>query len=182
MTKKILNTLLFLIVISAIYRIIPNRPMGFAPQIAMTLFGGALFSENKKWAFSVPIFSMLISDCLYHILYVNNLSTIPGFYSGQIINYILFAFLTFFGFGIKNMKTLSILPWTLISSTSYFLVSNLFVWVSGGGYRRLTLLETYVDGLPFYINSMYSTVFFSILLFGTFNLITKQFYKNEQYR
>ena len=179
MTKKIINSLVFLIVISAIYRIIPGRPMGFAPQIAMTLFGGAIFSEDKRWAFSLPILSMLISDLLYQILYINNLSTIPGLYSGQMTNYLLFGLLTCFGFGIKDFKVSSILPWTLITPTIYFLLSNFLVWISGGGYGRLTLIETYIDGLPFYFNSVYATVFFSIILFGTFELITKPSYKYE---
>lgn len=179
MTKKIINSLLFLIIISALYRIIPGRPMGFAPQIAMTLFGGAIFYDNKKWAFSLPIFSMLMSDCLYQILYMNNLSTIPGFYSGQITNYMLFGLLTCFGFGIKDLRVSSILPWTLFSPTVYFLLSNGLVWITGGGYGRTTLLQTYVDGLPFYINSIYATTFFGILLFGAFELITKPSYKYE---
>lgn len=179
MTKKIINSLVFLIVISAIYRIIPGRPMGFAPQIAMTLFGGALFSDDKKWAFSIPLLSMFISDFLYHILYINNLSTIPGVYSGQFMNYVLFCGLTCIGFKIKDFRVSSILPWTFISPTIYFLISNGLVWISGGGYGRTSLLQTYIDGLPFYTNSIYATSFFGILLFGTFEIITKPSYKYE---
>jgi hypothetical protein len=173
MNRKIINSLFFLIVIGALYRIIPGRPMGFAPQIAMALFGGSIFVNEKKWAFSLPLFSMFIGDCFYQILYLNNMSQISGFYSGQWVNYILFGLLTCFGFSIKTLKMSSILPWSFFAPTFYFLSSNALVWMGGGGYGRPTLLQTYVDGLPFYFNSIYATVFFSVLLFSGLKLITK---------
>ena len=73
--KNVIIPLVLLIIISAIYRIIPSRPLGFAPQIAMALFGGALFVKDKKWAFALPLLSMFISDILYQVLYANNLPT-----------------------------------------------------------------------------------------------------------
>jgi uncharacterized membrane protein YhhN len=79
MTKKILYSLIILTVISSIYRVIPDRPMGFAPQIAMALFGGSLFVNNKRWAFFLPLMSMFLSDCVYQIMYLNNMTQISGF-------------------------------------------------------------------------------------------------------
>ena len=48
MNKKIAWSLALLIVVGAVYRIIPDRPLGFAPQIAMALFAGAVI-KDKKW-------------------------------------------------------------------------------------------------------------------------------------
>src|SRR6201999_3633263 len=95
--KSVLYTLLLLVVVAALYRVIPNRPFGFAPQLAMALFAGATI-KDKKLALVVPVLSMFISDLLYQLLYINHLSAIPGFYSGQWINYLLFASVTFWGF------------------------------------------------------------------------------------
>jgi hypothetical protein len=39
--KNIILTFLAFIVIASLYRIIPGRPVGFAPQIAIALFAGA---------------------------------------------------------------------------------------------------------------------------------------------
>jgi hypothetical protein len=56
-----------LILVAALYRLMP-RPWGFAPQIAMALFGGAIITD-KRLAFALPILSMFVSDLIYHLLY-----------------------------------------------------------------------------------------------------------------
>lgn len=174
MTKKIFNSLILLILISSIYRVMPDRPMGFAPQIAMALFSGSLFVSDKKWAFFLPLMSMFLSDCMYQIMYLNNMTQISGFYDGQWVNYILFGLLTCFGFDVKIINNISVITGILFAPLFYFLTSNLFVWTSGGGYNRPTLIQCYIDGLPFYINSVYATIFYGMILFGGFNLITKK--------
>lgn len=174
MNKKILSSLFLLMVICSIYRVIPDRPMGFAPQITMALFGGSLFVNNKRWAFFLPLMSMFLSDCMYQIMYLSNMSQISGFYSGQWMNYILFGLLTCFGFDIKINQPISIVKGILAGPLFYFLTSNLLVWIGGGGYNRATLIECYVDGLPFYLNSVFATIFYGTVLFGGYHYITKK--------
>ena len=82
-----------LIIAAALYRVWDHRPWGFAPQIAMALFAGSVI-KDKKFAFLVPLFSMLISDSLYQVLYSQGLTEIRGFYEGQWVNYILFTAVT----------------------------------------------------------------------------------------
>jgi len=177
-SKSILFSLVMLVLVAALYRIIPNRPFGFAPQLAMTLFGGALFVNNKKWAFFLPILSMFISDLLYQFLYNNQLTQIPGFYSGQWINYALFAALTVLGFFVKMQKPVSIAFMSFVSPTIYFIVSNGLVWAMGGGYARPKTIDGFfmcmADGLPFYQGSLMATAVFSTLLFGGYYFIQKQ--------
>ncbi len=178
LNKNIILALVLLIVIAAIYRIIPNRPLGFAPQIAMALFGGALFTKNKKWAFLLPIVSMFISDALYQLLYINELSQTKGFYSGQITNYLLFAGLTVIGFGIKTTKVPSIIMGIIVAPTVYFLVSNGLVWANGGGYHHPKtlsgMLACLADGIPFYQGSLIGTTVFATLLFGGYYIINQR--------
>src|SRR4051812_6749900 len=176
-TKRVVIALVLLTTVCALYRIIPGRPWGFAPQIAMALFGGAIFSKNKKWAFAVPLLSMFLSDVLYEILYSTGISTMPGFYEGQWQNYILFALLTTVGFLIKKVKVLNVLLASIAAPTVYFIISNFMVWAAGAGYARpktLTgLMMCYNDGLSFYQYSLYATVFFSAVLFGGYYLIQR---------
>jgi uncharacterized membrane protein YhhN len=176
-TKQIIIALVLLTTVCALYRIVPGRPWGFAPQIAMALFGGAIFINNKKWAFAVPLLSMFLSDVLYEVLYNTGISTMPGFYEGQWQNYLLFALLTTVGFLIKKVNALNVLLASIAAPTAYFIISNFLVWSAGGGYARtktLTgLMMCYNDGLPFYQNSMYATVFFSAVLFGGYYLIQR---------
>ena len=64
-SKNLIIAFIVLIIVASLYRVFP-RPVNFAPHIAMALFGGAVISD-KKWAFALPIFSMFLSDLLYHI-------------------------------------------------------------------------------------------------------------------
>lgn len=157
----------------------PGRPYGFAPQIAMALFAGSII-KDKKFSFLLPLISMLISDGLFEILYVNGVGNIQGFYDGQLLNYGLFAGLTVFGFFIKNFNVKRIAISAVAAPTVYFLVSNFLVWAStspmAGLQRPKTfdgLLMCYADGLPFYPWSIASTVVFSAILFGSYYLMTK---------
>ncbi len=169
-----------LIVIAAVYRVIPGRPWGFAPQIAMALFGGAVI-KDKKWAFALPIFSMFLSDLLYQGLYSAGLiSDIYGFYPGQWINYCLFALMVVIGFTIKKINLVNVLAGSLIAPTVFFLLSNFITWSGLAGLRGLNrpftfdgLLQAYADGLPFYKGALMATVFFSTLLFGGYYLLTR---------
>ena len=177
--KKIIVSFILLILIASLYRIMPGRPYGFAPQIAMAIFGGAII-KNKKFAFLLPILAMFVSDGLYELLYINGISAIPGFYGGQVTNYILFAGLTVFGFFIKNFNVKSIALSSLAAPTAYFLVSNFLVWASSsplaGWSRPKTfdgLLMCYADGLPFYPWSVAATFIFSAILFGSYYIISR---------
>jgi hypothetical protein len=121
---------------------------------------------------------MFISDALYEILYRNGVGNMPGFYDGQIVNYILFASMAVFGFIITKINFSRIFIAALAAPTTYFLLSNFIVWIGGGGYQRPKtfsgLMMSYADGWPFYLWSVAATLFFSAVLFGTYYLFTQK--------
>jgi hypothetical protein len=175
--NKIIWSFLLLVIIAALYRIIPGRPYGFAPQWAMAVFAGAVI-KDKKWAFIIPVLSMFISDLLYQVLYIGGVTNMQGFYEGQWQNYILFTLLVFVGFAIKKLNVLQIAIGSLAAPTLYFLVSNFLVWASNGPVRGLDrpktfngLMLCYSDGIPFYKTSILATLVFSAILFGTYAFI-----------
>jgi hypothetical protein len=179
-TKQLAGSFILLIVIASLYRIMPGRPYGFAPQIAMAIFGGAVI-KDKKFAFLLPLLAMFVSDCLYQLLYINGVGTMYGFYEGQVLNYTLFGGLTVFGFFVKNLNVKKIAFASIAAPTAYFLASNFFVWVSSSPLAGLGrpktfagLMMCYGDGLPFYPWSVASTFVFSAILFGSYYLMTKK--------
>lgn len=118
---------------------------------------------------------MFVSDALFEILYLNGASVISGFYDGQLVNYLLFGGMTFFGFFIKGFDFKKIALAAVSAPTAYFFVSNFLVWASASPMAGLGrpktfsgLLMTLGDGLPFYPWSVVSTVVFSALLFGSY--------------
>src|SRR5665647_1981116 len=178
-TKQVVVSFILLVIIAALYRIMPGRPYGFAPQWAMAIFGGAII-KDKKLAFILPLLSMFISDALYEVLYRNGVGNIQGFYDGQLTNYILFGLMTFFGFFAKNLNMGRIALASVAAPTAYFFVSNFMVWASSSPLSGLGrpktfngLLLTLSDGLPFYAWSIAATLVFSAILFGSYFLITR---------
>ena len=179
-----------LILVAALYRVWDGRPVGFAPQMAMAIFAGAII-KDKRWALLMPLLSMFLSDVLYQILYVNGLSQIEGFYSGIWVNYILIAGLTWFGFLMKRITVLNVLGFSISGSVLYFIFSNFFTWIGGGGFQRPLTFEgfllCYQDALAFYRdyglingfagNFLIGDVFFSAVLFGSYFLLRKPIVK-----
>jgi hypothetical protein len=182
LNRNVIISFVLLILIASLYRVMPSRHWGFAPQIAMALFAGSVI-KNRIWAFALPLLSMLLSDVLYHFLYINNLTPISGFYDGQIINYLLFMLLTVVGFFIRERNVLSILAGSLAGPSIYFILSNFIVWIGGGGLQRPKtfdgLLMCYNDALPFYKNSLLGALFFSTILFGGYFLLRKYVWKGS---
>jgi len=177
LNKSFVWYFLVLIVSPALYRILPGRPYGFAPHIAMALFGGAVI-KDRKWAFALPLFSMFISDALYQLLYVNGLSSIEGFYSGQWINYLVFGSVVVVGFFMKNISVKNIVVYSLIAPTWFFLLSNFTVWAGGDGsiipHTGVGLINTYVLGIPFYQTSIVATLLFSAVFFGAYYFVNRK--------
>ena len=173
-SKQLAISFIILIIVASLYRIMPGRPYGFAPMIAMAIFGGAVI-KDKKFAFLFPLLAMFISDGLYQLLYINGVGNITGFYDGQLTNYILFGGLTVFGFFIKNFNVKKIAIASFAAPTVYFLISNFLVWASASPMAGLArpktfsgLLMCYSDGLPFYPWSVAATFIFSALFFGSY--------------
>lgn len=178
--KSLIGSFILLLLIASLYRIIPGRPLGFAPQIAMALFSGSIV-KDKKFSFILPLLSMLLSDVLYEVLFQMKVAAIPGFYSGQWVNYLLFAAVTVIGFAINSNKPSTILGGSLAGVLFFFLASNFAVWIGGGlGLNNLPysksiegLTACMAAGVPFLKGSLYATLFFSAVLFGGYYLFNK---------
>ena len=186
LNKSNLLVLFILILACALYRVWDSRPMGFAPQIAMALFAGSI-SKDKRFAFLFPVLSLLISDLIYQVLYIQGLSTIKGFYSGQWQNYLLIASITVIGIFINKNKIGQIFIGSLAGAVYFFFISNFMVWIGGGldinnqPYPRSFsgLMLCFSEALPFFKWSVLSTLIFNGIFFGSFYLLGKSLLKKE---
>ena len=169
--KSLLLAFGLLIIIGSVFRV-----AGFAPQIAMAIFGGAVI-KDKRLAFLLPLVSMFLSDVLYQVLFSYGYVPYGGFYEGQISNYILVTAITLIGLWARNLNWTRIVAASLAAPTIYFLASNFLVWFSGGGLQRPKtfsgLMMCYNDAIPFFRSGLASTVLFSIILFGGYFLIQR---------
>lgn len=176
-SSRIVFIFLALILVSALYRLIPNRPWGFAPQIAIAMFAGSVV-KDKRFSFLLPLGSMFLSDLLFQALFSFGVSTTPGFYDGQWVNYILFTGLTVIGWFVSERKPLHIFLGALVGPVVYFLASNASTWAAGGGWHHPHTWEGFVqtmaDGVPFFKGSLFATLLFSAVLYGGYALLTRR--------
>ena len=170
-TKSVLVAFLLLIIVASVCRV-----LGYAPQLAMAVFGGAMI-KYKRLAFALPLVSMLLSDVLYEVLFAYGYAPYGGFYEGQLINYLLIASITFIGFWVKGMNWSRIAIGSLAAPLAFFFLSNFFVWLGGGGLGRPQtfsgLMMCYNDAVPFFRASLFNTVAFSALIFGGYYLLDR---------
>ena len=169
-----ITVLLFLlmIIVGSVCRI-----LGFAPQIAMAVFGAVVISD-KKLAFALPLLSMFISDVLFEVLYRNGLADYGGFYDGQLTNYLLFALITLISFWARGTNWIKIASAVITAPVIYFLLSNFLVWMNGGGLQRPKtfngLLLCYSDAVPFFRAGFVNTLAFSALFFGVYFIVMQR--------
>ena len=173
------STIIYLVVLIAaasVYRAFDNRMWGFAPQIAMALFGGMAI-RNKAWAFALPLFSLFISDVIYEVLYTKGLTPIRGFYDGQLMNYVVMASVTLLGFLFNKVNIKNIFLGSLLAPVYFFLVSNFMVWAGVGVdiYPRTWagLVECYTQALPFFKGSLLGTFFFGAIFFSVYYFVNR---------
>jgi hypothetical protein len=149
---------------AAFVRLIPHPP-NFAPVAAMALFGGAYFSKN--WAaFLVPIAAMFITDLIL------------GFHETMWAVYLSFALIVVIGMMmLKEKKIGNIFFASVISSVSFFIITNFGAWLSSGIYQKTTtgLVTCYTAAIPFFHQTLLSDLFFVGVLFGLYHLVKIKF-------
>ena len=164
MIKTRLLVLASMILAAAASRLIPHPP-NMTSVAAMALFGGATISD-KRAAFLVPLAALLLSD------------VVLGFYRHMEVVYVAFALIVGIGIWLrKHRSPLPIAGATLASSVLFFLITNFGVWAFESMYPKTLggLVACYVAAIPFLRNTLQGDLLFSLVLFGGFALLERQF-------
>ena len=149
-----------LLVMSRMIADIPN----FTATIALVMFTGYLI-RNKLLSILVILLSQIVSD-----LYIGIYSSMVFVYAA----YVAIGLLSPIIMSQFNIK--SVLATSLISPSLFFLISNFGVWLTGSMYALNTkgLIACYVAGIPFFDESLWSTLLFSTTIFIMMKLIVKK--------
>jgi hypothetical protein len=156
--------LIALLLVAAALRVSGILPLNFSPVAAIALFGGAMFG-NRIAAFAAPLGIMFLSDILI------------GFHDTMWAVYLCLFAVVLIGRLISGRQGIMFpLVGAVAGSVIFFLVTNAAVWMNGGLYSPglSGLFESYAAGLPFFRNSLMGDVFFTIALFGTYELTRRQ--------
>ena len=155
-SKKQVVIILF-IAIAAVMRILPHIP-NVSPVTAMALFSGVYFT-NKKLAFIVPLLTMVLSDLFL------------GFSTITFFVYAAFLLVSFIGVHSENISIKTI----LISSISFFLITNFGVWLLGYPKTMTGFLECYTLAIPFFRNALLGDFFYAGVMYYGFEFVSKKY-------
>ena len=156
LSKKQLFIIAFML-IAVLFRLLPHLP-NFTPITAIALFGGLYFS-NKTMAYLVPLVIMALSDLFL------------GFHSISFVVYAAFIVVSFIGTQTKKPSVFTI----LLSSISFFIITNFGVWLIGYPKTWSGLVECYTLALPFFRNSLLGDLFYSGVMILGFNAVQKKY-------
>ena len=151
-----------IILILAFSRIIPH-PWNFTPILSAGIFLGFYFRQIFFSIF-VVIFSMFLGDLYF------------GFHNTMIFTYVGLIISVLVGSFIKNLYVSRILIGSILSSISFFLITNFGVWISSNMYSKNFegLLQAYILGLPFFHNTLLSTIFYLIFFKLIYEISVKE--------
>jgi len=145
---------ILLILILVFSRLIPHPP-NFTPIITVALLSGYIF-KNLKLSLFVLIVSMLLSDIFI------------AFYTNMIFVYISLILICLISNKvIANLNYKNLFLFSLMGSILFFVITNFGTWILGGLYEKNIsgLINCYFLAIPFFKNTIISTLLFSYLSF-----------------
>ena len=152
--------MLSLLILSRMITEIPN----FTATIALIIFTGYLI-RNKLLSVFIILLSQVISD-----LYIGIYSSMVFVYGAYIIIGLISPIV------MNKLSAKSVLTASLISPSIFYIISNFGVWAIGLTYTMdlQGLISCYVAGIPFFDETLLSTIIFSITIFMLMKLIVKK--------
>ena len=145
---------MFFIVGLAFIRLIPHPP-NLTPILAFAIISPMLI-KNRYEGMLIPVSAMFVSDIII------------GFHVYQFVTYATILSISFFAPMKKNYLNLSLIA--IAGSVWFFITTNFAVWLIWDNYPKNIegILTCYTMAIPFFKNTLISTLLFTGLL--TFSL------------
>ncbi len=153
--------LAFILLAAGILTRFADHAPNFTPTIALALFGGVYLP--RKYTIITPVLFMLLSDLVI------------GFHDTMLYTYGSMILISLIGLQIrKNNKFSSFLLGGVASSVLYFLITNLGAWPTLYPVTWKGLSECFVAAIPFFRNTFVSTILYSVVLYGVYELVASR--------
>jgi len=167
-----------LILLAVISRVLPFHLNNFTPLIAVALFAGAKF-EGKKWSVIVPLVSFIISDVILSYQNHYNFFHETIFFTYSSVLLIIFLGKSQLSGKLKIGKTIGV---SLVSTTIFFAISNLGVWLFGNLYSMDVqgFIQCYIMAIPFNKFSWLGDLCYVAILFGIYEFVSIKYFTNTK--
>ncbi|MEI6437843.1 MAG: DUF6580 family putative transport protein [Candidatus Omnitrophota bacterium] len=150
-----------LLVIGVLSRFLPHAA-NFSPVAAIALFGGVYLRRSQ--ALWLPLALMAVSD-----LFLGLHATIPFTWGSMFL-------VSLIGLWVKtNATPLRMMSGALASAFLFFVVTNFGAWLTLYPRTMEGFVQCYTLAIPFFRMSLVSTLFYSVLLFGAYDLFARRF-------
>lgn len=155
--------LAYLFVIFAVLARMPfmPHPWNFTPVAAALLYFGARGSRRQLW---IPFALLAASD----VILTRFVYSYP-FSWDHFVTWVWYAAILWLGTGLRdNSSWLRIGGAALVSSVSFFVVSNFAVWACWSMYPKTLagLMSCYAVGIPFFRHTAAGDMLFTAVMFG----------------
>ncbi len=150
-----------LLIIGMIARFVVHIP-NFTPVIALALFSGTYL--KSRYSVILPVLFMVVTD------------SVIGFHDTILFTWGGVALIALMGHWLKRHKTASnTVMLSMSSAILFFIVTNFGTWLISGLYPMTLdgLKECFILAVPFFRATLISTLVYSAVLFGTYELAAK---------
>ena len=144
-------------------RLIPHPP-NFTALGAVGILAGATIRDCRM-ALLVPLVAMLISDAVL------------GFHSSVVFVYAAVAGIVVLNrYFLQRITVSKLVVTSVITAGLFFLVTNFGAWLSHDMYPRTVngLVQAYIAGIPFFRNTLVSTLLFTAISFGVVGIFSEK--------
>lgn len=166
--------LILLVAVAA--RFVPH-PANFSPVYGALLFGGACLKKRDSIWF--PVLLLAVSDVILTTLVYR-----AHFGWADTIDWAGFAAVALIGWALRNnISALKVVSGSLAGATAFFVISNFAVWMGGTLYplTRAGLAACFVAAVPFFGNTLLSSLLYSGVLFGAYEFYQRKFTRQERH-
>ena len=142
--------ILFFLVFLIIARLIPHPP-NFSPIIASAIFAPILL-KNRYYGSIVPLIALFITDLII------------GFHIYQLVIYLTIITISLVS-PFKKYFKINLIIYSIGASIWFFIITNFAVWLAWDYYPKNFegLITCYILAIPFFTNTLLSSIFFTSL-------------------
>jgi hypothetical protein len=170
-TKRVLIIICIILLLAA-SRLL-KHPYNFTPITAMSIFAGCYL--RKHWGLVFPLGAMLLGDFFI------------GFYDWKLMAavYVGIGISFYVGWYLRNGLVWYSVPLAaLVSSVSFFIVSNVAVWFFYEWYPHTItgLTQCFALAIPFFKNSLAGDLIYTMVVFGAYEAAKKYFMRQITFK
>ncbi len=172
----ILVLIVFLVTLSRLvpYLLDIQETFNFSPLAAIALFGGAYFMKRSS-AILFPLLALWISNLVLDNVFLSEYYDGFALFANWEVYLAILAIIGLAFFVLKKVTLPRVIGASLGASILFFLVTNFIAWLNYYPLTYAGLVECFTLALPFFRNTLTSDLFFSLVLFGSYELAARRY-------